>query len=211
MLSKLTTQSLGTRSSAAVSRQLGTPVPYRVRVNAATTTAPIRSATGSLAEDEHGPVAAGCRGEPQFTAPHRPSQPQSSAGPRSAISARAFSSSVTGCSAYACTSWSAVSSARWRRGASRRSSRPVPQQVVVEGGADARPAGRGVAAGEINAIHAFALRRGESGDVDQSDHVGRSACAGDHGSAVGVAYQQGSDPPSIRPASRCLRCRQPAT
>src|ERR1700677_2900646 len=47
MLSKLTTQSLGTRSSAPVSPSSDTS-PLRVRVNAATTTAPIRSATGSL-------------------------------------------------------------------------------------------------------------------------------------------------------------------
>jgi hypothetical protein len=64
----------------------------------------------------------------------------------------------------------------------------VPQEVVVEGGADTRPAGRGIATGE-NAIHALSLRRGERGDVDQSHHVGCSASTGDHGSAVGVADQ----------------------
>jgi hypothetical protein len=41
----------------------------------------------------------------------------------------------------------------------------VPQEVVVEGRADTRQAGRGVAPGE-NAIQAFALRRGERGEVD---------------------------------------------
>src|SRR6185437_4944679 len=47
MLSKLTTQSLGTWSSAAVNSSSDTS-PLRVRVSAATTTAPIRSATGFL-------------------------------------------------------------------------------------------------------------------------------------------------------------------
>src|ERR1700739_3179677 len=53
MLSKLTTQSLGTRSSAAVSSNSDAR-PRRVRVNAATTTAPIRSATGSLVRTSTG-------------------------------------------------------------------------------------------------------------------------------------------------------------
>src|ERR1700739_1685040 len=53
MLSKLTTQSLGTRSSAAVSSNSDTS-PRRVRVNAPTPTAPIRSATGSLVRTSTG-------------------------------------------------------------------------------------------------------------------------------------------------------------
>src|SRR2546426_4285807 len=46
MLSKLTTQSVGTRSSCTV-RSSSDASPRRVRVRAATTTAPVRSATGS--------------------------------------------------------------------------------------------------------------------------------------------------------------------
>src|ERR1700692_4557517 len=43
----------------------------------------------------------------------------------------------------------------------------VPQEVAVEGGADTRPARRGIATGE-NAIHAFPLRRGKRGDAMQT-------------------------------------------
>jgi hypothetical protein len=53
MLSKLTTQSLGIWSSAAVSSNSDTR-PLRVRVSATTTTAPMRSATGSLVRTRTG-------------------------------------------------------------------------------------------------------------------------------------------------------------
>jgi len=74
MLSKLTTQSVGTPSSAGVSSSSETRW-RRVRVKAATTTAPIRSATGSRVNTRTGrspPGVAANQISPRFIGPVRP-------------------------------------------------------------------------------------------------------------------------------------------
>src|SRR5438552_3677521 len=73
-LSKLTTQSVGTWSSFAVSSSSETS-PRRVRVIAATTTAPIRSATGSRVSTRTGrspPGVAANQTSPRCIGPVRP-------------------------------------------------------------------------------------------------------------------------------------------
>ncbi len=74
MLSRFTTQSLGTPSSSTVSSSSDTS-PRFVRVNAATTTAPIRSATGSRVRTSTGrspPGVAANQMSPRCIGPVRP-------------------------------------------------------------------------------------------------------------------------------------------
>lgn len=74
MLSKLTTQSVGTPSSVAVSWSSAT-TPRTVRVMAATTTDPMRSATGSLVSTSTGrspPGVAANQISPRCIGPVRP-------------------------------------------------------------------------------------------------------------------------------------------
>jgi hypothetical protein len=74
MLSKLTTQSVGTPSASALSSSSDTK-PRRVRVSAATTTEPIRAATGSRVSTSTGrspPGVAANQMSPRCIGPVRP-------------------------------------------------------------------------------------------------------------------------------------------
>jgi hypothetical protein len=127
--------------------------PRLVRVSAATSTEPVRSATGSRVSTSTGrppPDVAANQISPLRIAPVRPV----SAGPQSAIASSERSASVAGCSSHRCASASPLSSTRWRRNARATLALTVLAQIAGTGGPILSGHER------LRCVHEFELTRG---------------------------------------------------